>query len=628
MSNQPSECVSGIVEGVVSRYGRDPGYMIQILREIQEMTDWISPEVVDCLQAALSVPRTRIEGVAGFYPFLHLQPRGRYRLLFSNNVTDRMQGSGELLERLCTNLWIEKGKVSEDGLVSADTTSCTGLCDQGPALLVNDRAIPALNEQRIDRICDLVRDQVPLSQWPAELFRMENNIRRKDLLLGGDVLPGTAIAAAKALIEASPDAAFSGLLPAGSNPGGSAVLIDEIKRSRLRGHGGASVLIAQKWEACRNAPLQTGQQRVLVCNGNESEPGTFKDRVLLAGYADLVFEGMTIAAMAIGANHGILHLRGEYAYLKPELEEALEDRRRQNLLGRDIGGLPGMAFDIEIHVGAGGYICGEETALLESLEGKRSTPRNRPPFPATNGYRDQPTVVCNVETYAAAAAIMVIGSDAYARIGTEQSSGTRIHSISGDCERPGVYEYPFGVSVEQMLVDCGARDPQAVQVGGASGMLLSAGEFSRIIGFEDVPTSGAFMVFDRSRDLFEVARNFIHFFANESCGFCTPCRVGTTLLTRLMDKLASGHGSPYDFAEIEKLNHLLLSTSNCGLGRSACNPILDTIAKFRPVYDQRLEHREFAPAFDLDSALALARQMTGRDDAEAYLTTRVASEGN
>lgn len=621
-----NKCDAGIVDEVVERYRRDPVHMVQILRDIQIAAGWISPEAIDRLQVLLGVPRTKIESVAGFYPLLSLQPRGRYRILFSDNVTDRMQGNAALLERLCTNLWLEQGKVSEDGLVSVDTASCTGLCDQGPALLVNHRAITHLSPERIDRICDLVRDQVPLEEWPAEFFVVADNIQRKDLVLGSAVAPGAAMGKALGLARtAEAEACLPGTA---SRPGGSPALIDEIRRSGLRGHGGAGVPIARKWEDCRNAPLKAGQQRIVVCNGNESEPGTFKDRVLLSAHADLVFEGMTVTAMAIGAGYGILHLRGEYAFLKDNLEGVLAARRRKNLLGRDLLGVQGLDFDIRIEVGAGGYICGEESALLEALEGKRSTPRNRPPLPATNGYLDQPTIVSNVETCAAVATILAIGSATYARSGTVKSPGTKIHSVSGDCERPGIYEYPFGVPVAQILADCGACNPQAVQVGGASGILLSAAEFDRTLGFDDVPTSGGFTVFDGSRDMFEVARNFVHFFAKESCGFCTPCRVGTTLLTHLMDKLASGHGSPYDFAEIEKLNRLLSSTSNCGLGRNACNPVLHSIVKFRPVYDRRLEHQDYTPAFDLDGALALARQMTGRDDAGAHLATRVTTEKN
>jgi len=616
------EAVAGIVDRVVTRWRRDPTCMVQILREIQEACDWIPPEAIDRLQATLGVPRTKIEGVAGFYSFFYLLPRGRYRVLFSDNITDRMQGNMALMERLCSSLWVEPGKVSEDGLLSIDKTSCTGMCDQGPGMLVNNRAITRLSIERIDQIAELIRNEAPLAEWPAEFFAVEDNIRKADILLGSTMQPGDALRAARERVPSDGLAASNMRswregLPSGL--GGPAAMLDEIKRANLRGRGGAGFTTGLKWEACRNAPLKAGQQRFVVCNADEGEPGTFKDRVLLTSYADLVFEGMTVAAYAIGARRGFLYLRGEYRYLLEPLNAVLERRRKDNLLGANIIGIPGGDFDIEIHLGAGAYVCGEESALIESLEGKRGTPRNRPPFPVTNGYLDQPTIVNNVETFAAAALIALNGGEWYAGIGTKHSAGTKILSVSGDCERPGIYEYPFGVTVRQVLEDCGAKDVQAVQVSGPSGICVAPAEFDRIIGFEDIPTAGAFTIFDNSRDMFEVARNYVHFFQHESCGFCTPCRVGTSLLKNLMDKLHNGCGSPYDFAEIEKLNQLLQSMSHCGLGHTACNPVLDTIEKFRPAYEKHMRQQDFAPAFDLDRALAAARQMTGRDDPAAHI---------
>ena len=602
MNAVPSPVAQAVCASV-ARYRADPHYILQMLREIQEACDWISPEAIDRLQQALGLPRTKIEGVAGFYAFLYTRPRGRYRILFSDNITDRMLGNMELLRHMCEQLWIERGKTSEDGLVSVDTASCTGMCDQGPALLVNNYAIPRLNRQRVDEICELIRGNVALAAWPREYFRVEDQVRRRDVLLGCEFAPGAALAAA---LERGPEG-----------------LLNEIKASKLRGRGGAGFATGLKWEACRNAQ---GTTRYVVCNADEGEPGTFKDRVLLSAHADLVFEGMTLCALAVGAARGMLYLRGEYRYLLDHLNAVLERRRHGKLLGAGILGRPGFDFDIEIHLGAGAYICGEESALIESLEGKRGTPRNRPPFPVTHGYLNQPTVVNNVETFAASCLVAQHGGAWYAGIGSGASAGTKILSVSGDCARPGLYEYPFGVSVGEVLQACGAGDAQAVQISGPSGICLAAAEFGRRIAFEDVPTAGAFMVFGQSRDMFEVARNFVHFFAHESCGFCTPCRVGTSLLRNLMDKLNNGHGSPYDFAEIEKLNRILQSMSHCGLGHSACNPVLDTIARFRPAYDRRLQHKEFEPAFDLDWALDAARQMTGRDDAGAHFGARAGED--
>jgi [NiFe] hydrogenase diaphorase moiety large subunit len=570
--------------------------LLQILIDVQEHYGYIHPDAIDYLSSQLKLPRSKIESVASFYSFLYLQPCGVYRVLFSDNITDRMSGSTALMESMCRQLWVEPGKVSEDGLISIDTTSCIGMCDQGPAMLVNNLAINRLTPTRLTAICELVRERVPTSDWPARFFSIKNNIRRRDILLGSHFQAGSALAA---------------LLQRGENE-----TLQEIKASRLRGRGGAGYSTGAKWELSRQA---AGNARFVVCNADEGEPGTFKDRVLLNNFADIVFEGMTLCARIIGATRGFLYLRGEYRYLLEHLQAVLKRRRQQGFLGNGILGNLDFNFDIDIHLGAGAYICGEESALIESLEGKRGTPRNRPPYPVTHGYLNLPTAVNNVETFAAASLIALQGGKWYAGIGTEASSGTKILSVSGDCEYPGLYEYPYGVTVSQVLADCGARDTQAVQISGPSGVCIAPDEFERRIAFEDIPTAGAFMVFDQSRDMFEVARNFVHFFAHESCGFCTPCRVGTFLLSNMMDKLGEGHGSPYDLAEIEKLNVLLQSTSHCGLGQSACNPVLETIAKFRPAYDKRLAHKDFVPAFDLDLALSQARQMTGRNDTGAHL---------
>ncbi|MDE2309835.1 MAG: NAD(P)H-dependent oxidoreductase subunit E [Betaproteobacteria bacterium] len=581
---------------ILERHGHAAANLLQILCEAQEYYGYIHPDAVDYLGATLHLPRSRIEGVATFYSFLHLQPQGEYRVLFSDNITDRMLGSTALMQQMCQQMWVEPGKVSEDGLLSINTTSCTGMCDQGPAMLVNGRAITRLTHQCVQEIGMLTRNRTPLVDWPSDFFVVDDNIRRRGPLLDNKLDPGDSLRVALAL--------------------GAQNIVGIIQQSGLRGRGGAGFPTGLKWESCRNAQ---GSEHYVVCNADEGEPGTFKDRVLLASYADLVFEGMTLCALAIGAKQGYLYLRGEYRYLLEFLQFVLQRRREQNLLGKNILGQAGFDFDIAIHLGAGAYICGEESALIESLEGKRGIPRNRPPFPVTHGYLQQSTAVDNVETFCQAALAIQMGADKYRAIGTPKSAGSKLISVSGDCPRPGIYEYPFGVSVREVLHDCGAVNTRAVQVSGPSGVCIAEAEFDRRLGFEDLPTAGAFMVFDDSRDLFEVARNFVHFFAHESCGFCTPCRVGTSMLKATMDKIAAGLGTRYDLGEIEHLDHVLQTSSHCGLGRTACNPVLHTLKHFRPAYENRLKSLEFKPAFDLDGALARARQMTGRDDAGAHL---------
>jgi [NiFe] hydrogenase diaphorase moiety large subunit len=621
VSESPADLESRI-RRIVTHWGHEPTALLQVLREVQDDLGWLPKPALALVARLLRQPYSRVAGVASYYSFLCTEPRGLYRVLFSDNVTDRMAGSERLIESFCHRLWVEPGKLSEDGLVFVDRTSCTGMCDQGPAMLVNGRAIPRLDDARLERVLELITSRVPVADWPSSLFVVENNVQRADVLLAHGLSPGEPIRAAlqrgtrgwseRPANERSWREAYVGAAL------GPIATLEEIKRSNLRGRGGAGFTTGIKWEACRHA---TGTARYVVCNADEGEPGTFKDRVLLTSHADLVFDGMTVAAYCIGASRGFLYLRGEYRYLLEPLEAVLERRRRDHLLGESICSQPGFDFDITIHVGAGSYVCGEESALIESLEGKRGVPRNRPPYPVTSGYLGQPTIVNNVETLAAAALIAVKGGEWYRGIGTLKSSGTKILSVSGDVARPGLYEYPFGVPVGQVLEDAGARNTQAVQISGPSGICIGAAEFGRRIAFEDLPTAGAFTVFDASRDMFDVAAAYIRFFAHESCGFCTPCRVGTSMLMQAMEKIRSGNGTQHELAEIDRLNKVLMMSAHCGLGHTACNPVLDTLKRFRPAYERRLRSLDFTPAFDLDGALARARQMTGRDDPAAHLET-------
>ncbi len=584
------------LSAIVARHHHDAGRLVQVLRDVMTTAGHIAPNTISYLAEALGLPRGQVEGVAGFYGFFATEPRGRYRVRFSDNITDELAGSHALCQRMLEAFRIELGQVSRDGLVSVDRTSCTGLCDQGPALLVNDRAIGRLTPARIGAIASLIRGGSPVAQWPENLFTIDRHVERRDRLLGTPFAAGDAVAAALAR--------------------GGADVRAQITASGLRGRGGAGFATGTKWAACAAAP---GPDRYVVCNADEGEPGTFKDRELLAHHLDLVLDGMTVAALAVGARHGLIYLRGEYPFLIAPIEAALAARRAQGLLGRDVGGQRGFDFDLELHVGAGAYVCGEESALLESLEGRRGIPRNRPPYPVTHGYRQRPTVINNVETLAAAALIAVHGAAWFRAVGTAQSAGTKLLSVSGDVARPGVYEYPFGVAIQQVLDDAGAVATAAVQVGGPSGTLLAADELHRRIAFEDVPSAGALMVFDASRDLLAVVDSFTRFFAHESCGFCTPCRVGTTLNRQLMSRVVAGKGSRGDLDDLARVSRLMKQASHCGLGTTAGNPVLDALARFRPAFDARVGDQDTGPSFDLDASLAPAREATARDDAGAHL---------
>jgi [NiFe] hydrogenase diaphorase moiety large subunit len=313
---------------------------------------------------------------------------------------------------------------------------------------------------------------------------------------------------------------------------------------------------------------------------------------------------MAVAGYAIGAELGVLYLRAEYDYLRAYLESELAAMRRENILGRGIAGSSHFHFDIEIKSGAGAYVCGEESALLESAEGKRGEPRDRPPFPVQFGYRGRPTTVNNVETLATAAQVIVHGAPWFRALGMAQSAGTKLLSVSGDCASPGIYEVEFGMTVQQLLDLAGAKDALAVQVGGPSGTCLSRAGFGRRLGFSDLPTGGSIIVFGAHRDLFEIVGNFMDFFVEESCGWCTPCRAGNVLLRTKLEKIVRGRASARDLEEIEAWGKLIKATSRCGLGQTSPNPLLTTLQNFRELYEAKVRPgTEFVPDFDLAAAL-------------------------
>lgn len=355
-------------------------------------------------------------------------------------------------------------------------------------------------------------------------------------------------------------------------------LIAEITASQLKGRGGAGFPTGVKWNL---AAAAQGAEKYVVCNADEGEPGTFKDRVILSDYADLLFEGMTIGGYAVGSKVGIVYLRAEYSYLRSQLEAVLAGRREKGLLGKDVGGKTGFDFDIHIHMGAGAYVCGEETALIESLEGHRGEPRNRPPFPVDTGFMGKPTIVNNVETFAWVATICVKGAEWFKSHGTQRSKGFKLFSISGDCDKPGVYEFPMGITVASLLEKVGGTSAKAVQIGGASGHCIPAEEFDRTIAFEDVSTGGSIIVFGQHRDMLDVAINFLEFFAEESCGQCTPCRDGNAVLLEGCEMLKDGICSMKYLKDLCALGETMQVASKCGLGQSSPNAFLSIAKHFK-----------------------------------------------
>ncbi|MFA5087951.1 MAG: NADH-ubiquinone oxidoreductase-F iron-sulfur binding region domain-containing protein [Candidatus Omnitrophota bacterium] len=358
-------------------------------------------------------------------------------------------------------------------------------------------------------------------------------------------------------------------------------LIETIRDSNIRGRGGAGFPTGVKWNLAAGAQAD---KKYVVCNADEGEPGTFKDRILLTEYPRLIIEGMIIGAYAVGAEKGFLYLRGEYRSFLPKLGKLIAQMKKEGLLGSDIQGKKGFHFDVEIQLGSGAYVCGEETALIESMEGNRGEPRNRPPFPVNTGYNGFPTVVNNVETFVAIPHIVAKGAKWFKSIGTEKSAGSKLLSVSGDCKKPGVYEVPFGVSIKEVLKMVGGENAKAVQVGGASGECVPSSQFHRKIAFEDLSTGGSVIIFNQKRNMLDVAENFLHFFREESCGQCTPCREGIPVLINGLGKIRAKECSLSYWDDLLSLCETMQIASKCGLGQSVPKAFLSILNNFKSEY--------------------------------------------
>ncbi|MBN2039177.1 MAG: iron hydrogenase [Spirochaetes bacterium] len=356
-------------------------------------------------------------------------------------------------------------------------------------------------------------------------------------------------------------------------------VIDLVTQSRLRGRGGAGFPTGLKWQLAAETGIRP---KYFVCNADEGEPGTFKDKMILEKQAAKVIEGMLIGAYAIDASRGFIYLRGEYKYLLSSLLAKINELRRQNLLGDDICQRKGFCFDLEVRLGAGAYVCGEESALLSSLEGRRGEARNKPPYPAEKGYMGYPTVVNNVETLSFVPHIILNGPRWFHNYGTEKSAGSKLFSVSGDCKKPGIYEFEFGIKIKDLLKEVEAgEDTKAVQIGGASGFCASKDDFNENICFEGIPTGGSIIIFNESRDMFHVLKNFVEFFQQESCGQCTPCREGCSRMLEGLLKFESGKGSSKTIDDLLDLSETMSLASKCGFGQSVPNSFRTIVSKFK-----------------------------------------------
>ena len=597
-----SETLESKIRKICREHGSDGGRMMDIVRAVQDEFGCVSREAIDVIAEAVGLRRVEVQSVVSFYAFLSEEPAGQVVIRLCDDVVDRMQGAGRVAEAFVEALGIEFGQTTPDGKISLEYAACIGMSDQAPTALINDVVVPWLSSDDARRIVDELRENMDPHKLIHKLgdgnnadprigAMVVNNIRKAGPVFFGPNTPGAAIRKAIALSPSE--------------------VIRDVNTARLRGRGGAGFPTGMKWQFTRSAE---GNRKFVLCNADEGEPGTFKDRVLLTESPAMLFEGMTIAGYAIGAAEGVVYLRGEYAYLRAFLESVLAERREEGLLGKNVCGQEGFDFDIRIQMGAGAYICGEETALISSCEGTRGDPKNRPPFPAQKGYLGCPTTVNNVETFCVVTRVLEEGPGWFAQIGSKGSPGTKLLSVSGDCSRPGIYEVPFGIPLREVLEMVGGTDAQGVQVGGPSGQMVGPDQFDRTICYDDLATGGAVVVFGPKRDLLKIASQYMEFFIEESCGYCTPCRVGNALLKERLDAIIAGRGEPEDLDYLEALGKTIRTGSRCGLGQTSAHPVLSTLKNFRTLYEGLVRERTdgLQPSFDIRAALAEAEAATGR----------------
>ena len=545
--------------------------LIPVLHAVQERIGWISPGALDHISERLTVPPAEAYGVASFYALFRTTPSPGAVVHVCDDIACQVNGAEQLCEQMKRRFGAEGTESAFDGAgVTWQRSPCLGQCDRGSAALIQhagaDPARAALAPADPDQIWRALTSPaegaggplVSSSSGTVSLLRRIGHIDPSSLdsyrAVGGYEMLRRAV----------------GLGPQG--------VLREVKDAKLLGRGGAAFPTAIKWEAVTANPVRP---HYVVCNADESEPGTFKDRVLMEEDPYALVEALTVMGYACEAEVGYIYIRGEYPLAEARLRHAVSQARARGFLGPDVMG-KGFAFDIEVRRGAGAYIAGEETALINSLEGKRAEPRNKPPFPAQSGLFGKPTAVNNVETLLSVLEILLVGGPAFAAIGTENSTGTRLFCLSGCVSRPGMYEYDFGVTLREVIDAAGGvrdgRPLRAVLLGGAAGSFVGADALDMPLTFEAARTagttlgSGVVLVLDDTVDMVALLRRITQFFRDESCGQCVPCRVGTVRQEELLARLAVGTPRGDLDTELTLLGDIGMVTrdaSICGLGQTA-----------------------------------------------------------
>ncbi len=550
--------------------------LLPALHTAQRIHGWLSEPVASEVSRALGVPLADVYGVIEFYEMLHRQPVGRTIVRVCTAPVCALAGADSVAQALCRHLQVEPGDVSSDGGFTLEHAPCLGLCDHAPAVLVGETALGRADLMQAATICT-PNAHKPLSFVGGDIRILTSNCGQGHPTGCAEYRARGGYAGVNKALTMTPQAVLA-----------------EVKAAGLVGRGGAAFPTGIKWEGAAAAP---GQPKYIVCNADESEPGTFKDRILMEEDPHRIIEGMIVAAHAVGASHGYIYVRGEYPPAFDVMSTAVAEARQAKMLGANILG-SGLNFDIEMRLGAGAYICGEETALLESIEGKRGLPRIKPPFPTTHGLFGKPTIINNVETFCNVPLILERGAAEYRKIGTERSPGPKLFCVSGQIEKPGLYEVPFGVTLRHLLFDlAGGLQPgrklQAVLMGGAAGAFATEKDLDVILSFEslraaDLPLgSGAVMVFDDSADLRDVLKRLAHFFADESCGKCYPCQLGARRQAEILDRSADGNSIAGDGERLADIGSTMIDASLCGLGQTAPTAILTAMKLWPELFDAK-----------------------------------------
>jgi NADH-quinone oxidoreductase subunit F len=565
-----------VLDEMLARYSpQGPKVLIEVLHECQAIFGgWLPRPAVEWVAAALNMPVADVYGVTEFYEMLHTEPVGNRVIRVCQDAPCALAGADVLMKETCQRLGIQPGETTPDGAYTVEPVRCLGLCDRAPAALVNlDRYAP-LDPAEPEALFNGRAPGEPLAIGGLVKLALSNVGVVDPTRLEDYVSQGGLAALRQALLTTTPSQ-----------------VLEEVKVSKLVGRGGAAFPTGLKWEFAAGNP----GPRYVICNADESEPGAFKDRVLMDGDPFRVVEGLILACYAVGAQKGFIYVRGEHRRGYERFSRAVRALEAAGYLGQDILG-GGFDCEIEVRRGAGAYVCGEETALMESIEGKRGFPRLRPPFPTDSGLWDCPTVINNVETLAKVPPIILHGARWYNALGTPESAGTKLFAVSGSVLRPGVYEVPFGVPLRHLVYDLAGglqdgRELQAILTGGAAGTFLTAAHLDIPLTFEDFKEvggtigAGTIMVFDDSVDLRQVLSRIGDFFAHESCGKCHPCQMGTQRQTEILGRIARGETWPGAVEDLLELGTVMTDTSICGLGQTAAMAVVNAYQHWPELFE-------------------------------------------